>query len=177
MDPTCSVNSVDEGMTHTKPLIPDVPFHPGPTYRPPPKPIRSNVPRSQESSQSSPSSENIGSDINLDFEENSPFQEGVISEAYQRPNKSFFQEPQELNDLKNTSNLLQKFLPKQTDIDKILKMIQRKVLKGTHLPVEVKEIQAGYLTSSHFKDIYLYLAQNRLPTSKAVIRKVETLAE
>ena len=41
----------------------------------------------------------------------------------------------------------------------------------------VKEIQAGYLSSSYFKDIYLYLAQNRLPTSKATIRKVETLAE
>ena len=48
-DPTHSINSVDEGMTHTRPLIPDVPFHPGPTYMPPPKPIRSNVPRSQES--------------------------------------------------------------------------------------------------------------------------------
>ena len=30
---------------------------------------------------------------------NSPFQEGVISEAYQRPDKSFFQESQELNNL------------------------------------------------------------------------------
>ena len=39
--------------------------------------------RGQESSQSSRSSENISSDINLDFEENSPFQEGIISEAYQ----------------------------------------------------------------------------------------------
>ena len=39
-----AVNNVDEGMTHTRPLIPDVPFHPGPTYRPPPKPIRSNIP-------------------------------------------------------------------------------------------------------------------------------------
>ena len=56
-------------------------------------------------------------------------------------------------------------------------MIQRKVLKGTHLPVEVKEIQAGYLSSPLFKDIYLYLAQNKLPTSKAAIRMVETLAE
>ena len=64
-------------MTHTKLLIP-VPFHPGLTYRPPPKPIRSNMPRSQESSQSSSSLENINPDINLDFEENSPFQEGVI---------------------------------------------------------------------------------------------------
>ena len=66
-------------MTHTAPLIPDVPFHPGPTYRPPKKPIRSNVPRSQESSQSSHFTENISPDINLDFEENSPFQEGIIS--------------------------------------------------------------------------------------------------
>ena len=65
-------------MTHTRPLIPNVLFHPGPTYRSHPKSIRSNVPRSQESS---PSSENISSDINLDFEENSPLQEGIISEA------------------------------------------------------------------------------------------------
>ena len=67
------------------------------------------------SSQSSPSSENTSSDINLDFEENFPFQEGVISEAYQRLDKLFFQEPQELNGLINTSNLIQKFLPKQAD--------------------------------------------------------------
>ena len=38
--------------------------------------------------------------------------------------------------------LVQKFLPKQADIDKILKIIQQKILKGTHLPVTVKEIQA-----------------------------------
>ena len=88
---------MDEEMTHTGPLIPDVPFHPGPTYRPPPKPIKTNMPRIQESSQSSHSPEYTSSDINLDFEENSPFQEGIISEAYQRPDKSFFQEPQKLN--------------------------------------------------------------------------------
>ena len=82
-----------------------------------------------------------------------------------------------MNDLINTGNLIQNFLPKQADIDKILKVIQRKVLRSTHVPVEVKEIQTGYLSSPHFKDIYLYLAQNKLPTSKAAIRKVETLAE
>ena len=172
-----SINNVDKWMTHTRPLIPDVPFHPGPMYRPPFKPIRSNMARSPKSSQSSPSTENINLNINLDFEKNSPFQEGVISEVYQRPNKSFFQEPKELNDLINTSNLIKMFLPKQTDIDRILKVIQRKVLKGTHLPVEIKEIQAGFLNSSHFKDIYLYLTQNKLPSSKAAIREVETLAE
>ena len=172
-----SINNVDERMTHTRPLIPDVHLHPGPTYRPLPRPIRSNKPRSQESPQSSHSTENINPDINFDSEENSPFQEGILSEAYQRPDKSFFQELKELKDLVKTGNLIQKFLPKQEDIDKILKVIQRKVLKGTHLPLEIKEIQAGYLNSSHFKDIYVYLGQIKLPTSKMTIRKVEMLAE
>ena len=73
--------------------------------------------------------------------------------------------------------MIQNFLPKQTDIDKILKVVQRKVLKGTHLPVEIKEIQAGYLNHPYFKDIYLYLAQNKLLSSKVAIGKVETSAE
>ena len=177
-DPIHFVNNMDEGMTHARPLIPDV-LSIQVQLTDPLKPIRSNMPRCQESSQSSDSSGNtsINSDINLDFEENSPFQEGVISEAYHEPDTSFFQEPQELNDLINTGNLIQKFLHKQMDIDKILKVIQRKVLKGTHLPVEIKEIQAGYINSPYFKDIYLYLAQKKLPSSKAAIRKVETLAE
>ena len=50
-----------------------------------------------------------------------------------------------------------------------------KVLKGMHLSVTVKEIQAGYLSSSYFKDIYLYWAQNKLSSSKAAIKKVEVL--
>ena len=120
---------------------------------------------------------NINPDINLDFEENSSFQEGVLSEMFQRPHKSFFQDPNKLNNLINMGNLIQIFLPKQADIDKTLKVIQRKVLKGTHLMVEIKEIQARYLNSLHFKDIFLYLSPNILPTSKAAIRKVEMLAK
>ena len=96
---------------------------------------------------------------------------------YQRPDKSYFQEPSELESLINTGKLVQKVLPKQMDIDKILKIIQRKVLKETHLPVTIKEIQAGYLISPYFKDIYLYLAQKKLSHTKIAIRNVETLAE
>ena len=68
-------------------------------------------------------------------------------------------------------------MPKQTDIDKILEVIRKKVLKGTHLPLMIKEIQVGYLNSSYFKDIYLYLAQNRLLVKKAAVKRVEVLAE
>ena len=67
-----------------------------------------------------------------------------MSETFQRPDKSFFQNPKELGDLISREKLVHRFLPKQTGINKILEVIQRKVLKGTHLSVEVKEIQAGY---------------------------------
>ena len=50
-------------------------------------------------------------------------------------------------------------------------------MKGTHLPIEIKEIQPGYLCSPYFKELYLYLSQNKLPSSKPVIRKIETLVE
>ena len=82
-----------------------------------------------------------------------------------------------MKDLIDTNNIVQQVLPKQTDIDKILEIIRKKVLKGMHLPLTIKEIQAGYLSSLYFKDIYLYLAHNRLPSKKAAMKRVELLAE
>ena len=62
------------------------------------------------------------------------------------------------------------------DIDKILNIIKRKVLKGTHLPLTIKEIHAGYLSSSFFKDLFVYLVHNRLPNKKNAIQRVLTLS-
>ena len=84
-----SINNANRKMTNNNPLIPDVPFHPGPVYRHPPKPIRHDM-SNQQGSQSSSSIEDINPNINLDFEENSPFQEGGMSETFQRLDKSFF---------------------------------------------------------------------------------------
>ena len=116
-------------------------------------------------------------DRKVEIEENSPFQEGIISEIYERPDNSYMQEPQELTDMIDTTKLIQKYLPKQKNIDKILDIIKRKVSKGTHLPLTIKEIQAGYLTSPCFKDLYLFLSQNKLPSKRSAIKKVEMLAE
>ena len=81
---------------------------------------------------------NNSSSNNLDIEENSPFQEGIISDTIQRPDKMFFQKPKSLDDILDMGNLIHKFLPKQININMILQIIQRKVLKGTHLPIEIK---------------------------------------
>ena len=98
-------------------------------------------------------------------------------EIYERPDTSYVQEPQELKDLIDTTKLIPKFLPKQTDIEKILDTIKRKVLKGMQLPLSIKEIQAGYLSSPYFKYLYLFLSQNKLPSKISSTKKVETLAE
>ena len=76
-------------MTHRSPTIKDIPFYPDPTYRPLPKPVRTPMPGSSQSSDST----NIVPEINIDFEENYQFQEGIILEICQRPDKTFFQEP------------------------------------------------------------------------------------
>ena len=45
-------------------------------------------------------------EIYKDFEENSPYQEGVISEIYQRPDKSQLTDPPELTDLVDTNKIV-----------------------------------------------------------------------
>ena len=54
------------------------------------------------------------SDRKVEIEENSPFQEGIISEIYERPNTSYVQEPQELKDLIDTTEINPK-IPTKTD--------------------------------------------------------------
>ena len=56
-------------------MIKDIPFYPDHTQRPPPKSLR--IPDSER-----PENIDISPEINIDFAENSPFQEGVISETY-----------------------------------------------------------------------------------------------
>ena len=45
------------------------------------------------------------------------------------------------------------------------------------LPITIKEIQAGYLTSSFFRNLYRYLTQNIMPHKSHARYKVEMLAE
>ena len=118
-----------------------------------------------------------GPDPRMDIEENSPHQEGIITEAYVAPDQSYLEQPQELIKLVNTSKFVQRHLLWQADINKSLNVIKRKLLKGTHLPITIKEIQAGYLNSPFFKDLYRYLVQNIMPSKSHARCKVEMLAE
>ena len=56
------------------------------------------------------SSPNLGQDPNVDFEENSPHQEGIITETYIAPDQSYLEQLQDLTKLINTSKVEQKYL-------------------------------------------------------------------
>ena len=167
VNPTCLIQPIGPKIKHRQ-----SPLYHDPYARPPPRP-----PDVTNSIDSQKDLLETDIDKNVDIEENSPFQEGIISKMYERPDRSYVQEPYKLKDLIATTKLAQKFLPKQMDIDKILDIIKRKVLKGIHLPLTIKEIQAGYLSSPYFKDLYLFLSQNKLPSKRSSIKKIETLAE
>ena len=68
-------------------------------------------------------------DLRMDIEENSSHQEGIITEAYIAPDQSYLEQPQELIKLVNTSKFVQRHLPWQADMDKILNVIKRKSAK------------------------------------------------
>ena len=86
-----------------------------------PDPITRSLPRPPEliDKRAEPK-QGIGPTHNINFEENSPHQEGIISETNINPDQSYFEKSQELIVLVDTSKLVQKYLPRQTDIDKIL---------------------------------------------------------
>ena len=129
VDPTGIIQPIGPKIQHRP-----VPPYCNPYARPPPRPpdVTNSVDNQKDLLEND-------LDQNLDIEENSPFQEGIISKIYERPDRSYVQEPYELKDLIDTTKLVQKFLPKQMDIDKILDIIKRKVLKGTHLPSPSKK--------------------------------------
>ena len=96
---------------------------------------------------------------------------------YKSPDKSYLEQPQELSDLVDSTKPIHKYLPKQVDTHKIMDIIRRKVLKGTHLPLTIKEIQTGYLSSSFFKDLYVYLAHNKLQVKRTLYARYLTLSQ
>ena len=80
-------------------IMPSISTHP--SVRLPPKP-----PNAEDVT----SSPNLGQDPNVDFEENSPHQEGIIIETYVAPDQSYLEWLQELTKLVNTSKVVQKYL-------------------------------------------------------------------
>ena len=89
------------------------------------------------------------------------------------PTEEDFILPPPLESLLDKAKMAYKFLPKQGDIDRLIARINKKVLRDTNLCVDLRDLKAAYLTSPHFRDIYLYLLQNRMPLGKGAARRLD----
>ena len=86
------------------------------------------------------------------------------------PTDEDFVLPAPLENLLDKAKIAYKFLPKQGDIARLIAKINKKALRDTNLCVDLRDLKAAYLTSPHFRDIYLYLLQNRVPLGKGATK-------
>ena len=93
------------------------------------------------------------------------------------PTEEDFVLPPPLESLLDKAKMAYKFLPKQGDIDRLIAKINKKVLRDTSLCVDLRDLKAAYLTSPHFRDIYLYLLQNRMPLGKGAAKRLDQMQE
>ena len=53
-------------------------------------------------------------------------------------------------------------IPRQSDIDKIVKSIETQVIHGLELQIKAQDLVKAYQTSMHFQDIYHYITEGKL---------------
>ena len=101
-----------------------------------------------------------------------PFSEDTVEPVFKKPEITDFEIPPVLEEMIPDGSLIHKHLPKQADIDKILTQINRKYLRRMHLPCSLKDMQAAYMQSPHFCDIYNAIMFNKYPKHRKAIEKL-----
>ena len=99
--------------------------------------------------------------------------EEVLDPQIRIPDQSDFELPFSLQDVVDPSKVRNKLLPKQGGIDRLINQINKKVLRDTKLSMNLRDLKAAYLTSPHFRDIYLNLTQNKVALGKGAARRLE----
>ena len=106
-----------------------------------------------------------------------PIQEAQIEALFRAPEPGDFTLPPTLSEHAKGKHMVARNLPKQSEIDKLLKQLNRKVLSQTRYPSSLKDLEAAYCNSAAFKDIYQYLKYNKLPNNRRLAKRVESIAE
>ena len=77
----------------------------------------------------------------------------------------FTQTPQALVPTDTPLSIIHKHIPRQSDIDKIVRNIETHVIHSLELPIQAQDPIKAYQPSSHFYDIYQYITDGKLPSS------------
>ena len=101
----------------------------------------------------------------LDPEDEKPLEEAMVEGNFRSPILEDFIIPPTLSEETKGKTILAKNLPKQTDIDRLLAVLNRKILARSRFPDGLKDLKAAYTHSACFKDVYEYLRYNKLPSN------------
>ena len=84
------------------------------------------------------------------------------------PDIEYTQKSQPLVPVDTPLSIIRKHIPRQSDIDKIVKRIETHMIHGLKLPIQAQDLIKVYLALAHFQDIYHYITDGKLPSgSKA----------
>ena len=83
----------------------------------------------------------------------------------QPPEIEYTQTPQALVSIDTPLSIIRKHIPRQSDIDKIVKNIETCVIHSLELPIQAQDLIKAYQHSTHFRDIYQYITDGKLPSS------------
>ena len=81
------------------------------------------------------------------------------------PEIEYTQTLQALVPIDTPLSIIRKHIPRQSDIDKIVKNIERHVIHSLELPIQAQDLVKVYQHSTHFHDIYQYITDGKLPSS------------
>ena len=73
------------------------------------------------------------------------------------PEIEFTQTPQALAPIDTPLSIIHKHIPRQSDIDKIVKNIETCVIHNLELPIQAQDLEKAYQHSTRFCDIYQYI--------------------
>ena len=80
----------------------------------------------------------------------------------------YTQMPQALVPIDTPLSIICKHIPRQSDIDKIVKNIETCIIHSLELPIQAQDLVKVYQHSTHFYDIYQYITDGKLPSSVKV---------
>ena len=102
-----------------------------------------------------------------------PLLEAQIEAMFRAPEPEDFVLTPALSEHAKGKTIVAQNLPKQSDIDKLMKQLNRKILTQTRFPSSLKDLEAAYCNSAAFKDIYQFLRYNKLPSSRRLAKRIE----
>ena len=81
------------------------------------------------------------------------------------PEDKYTQMPQALVPIDTPLSIICKHIPRQSDIDKIVRNIETCVIHSLELPIQAQDFIKVYQISTRFHDIYQYITDGKLPPS------------